>query len=89
MCYSVFPHFPDKSDAVIKLTNRLAKGGRIVVCHSSSREAINNLHKNGCSAIKDNYLPDMDTLKGFFESSGMRVAATVDDSDMFLLAAVL
>ncbi len=89
MCYSVFPHFPDKSDAVIKLANRLAKGGRIVVCHSSSRDTINNLHKNGCSAIKDNYLPDMDTLKSCFESSVMRIAQAVDDSDMFLLAAVL
>lgn len=85
MCYSMFPHFDDKKTAVQKLARYLKKAGKLVICHSQSREAINNLHRNMSEPVQNDNLPSADILKEFFESAAIEAISVVDNEDMFVI----
>lgn len=85
ICYSMFPHFPDKAVAIEKLAGKIKTGGKLMVCHSQSRDAINKLHKHVDDAVCEDNLPSMDTLKQLFEAAGLSVRQTVDDHEMFVI----
>lgn len=86
MCYSVFPHLEYKVTAAEKLGRFLKPGGKIVICHSQSRDEINNLHKSASQEVSGDYLPDASTIKGYFLSSGFNTVVEADNERMFLLA---
>ena len=46
VCYSVFPHFDDKPKALSEICRVLQPGGRIFIAHTSSRQTINDIHRN-------------------------------------------
>lgn len=85
MCYSVFPHFEYKLTAANKLGNYLKPGGKIVICHSQSRDEINHLHKNASQAVSRDYLPDAATIMGYLSQCGFNTTVTVDNDRMFVL----
>ena len=88
MCYSVFPHFPDKKAAVARLARCLKKGGKLVVCHSQSRDAINKLHMDAPEAVKSDRLPDVRTIERFFTEAGLKSAALIDNDEMFVAVGI-
>jgi ubiquinone/menaquinone biosynthesis C-methylase UbiE len=45
VCYSVFPHFEDKPKALLEINRLLRKDGKLFICHTSSRQAINDIHR--------------------------------------------
>ena len=86
ICYSMFPHFKSrKSEAVDILAKKLKIGGELIICHSQSREAINNLHKNVDEAVKEDNLPPMEVMRGYFENAGLEVVKEVDNEGMFVI----
>lgn len=85
ICYSMFPHFQDKREAVEKLAGKVKSGGCLMICHSQSRMAINRLHRRVDQAVKNDDLPSMEVLKGYFVDSGLSVKAEVDDAEMFVI----
>jgi ubiquinone/menaquinone biosynthesis C-methylase UbiE len=46
VCYSSFPHFQDKAGALQEIRRVLKKGGKLFICHTSSRDAINQIHQS-------------------------------------------
>lgn len=85
MCYSMFPHFEDKRAAVQKLARYLKKAGKLVICHSQSREAINNLHGGMSGPVRNDNLPPADVLKEYFDSAALEATSTVDNEEMFVI----
>ncbi|MCR4435095.1 MAG: class I SAM-dependent methyltransferase [Clostridiales bacterium] len=85
MCYSVFPHFGSKLEAVEKLGGFAKPGGKLVICHSQSRDEINQMHKNASETVSRDYLPDGGTLRGYFSSAGLSTVAEVDDERLFVV----
>lgn len=85
MCYSMFPHFNDKNGAVEKLAKRLKKGGKFVICHSQSREAINKLHKEVSEVVKNDRLPTVDQIKEYYNNAAMETISVVDNEDMYVV----
>lgn len=85
MCYSMFPHFDDKKAAVEKLARYLKKGGKFVICHSQSREAINNLHKEVSEVVKNDRLPPADKIKEYYDNAAIETISVVDNEDMFVV----
>ena len=87
ICYSVFPHFDEKQSAISIMSKLLKAGGKFIICHSQSREAINNLHKKASEAVAEDNLPSADIIKGFFEKANMRTVCIVDNGEMFVIIA--
>jgi demethylmenaquinone methyltransferase/2-methoxy-6-polyprenyl-1,4-benzoquinol methylase len=85
MCYSMFPHFDDKKAAVEKLARYLKKDGKFVICHSQSRETINNLHKEVSEVVKNDRLPPADKIKEYYNNAAIETISVVDNENMFVV----
>lgn len=85
MCYSVFPHFEYNRTIAERLGKYLKPGAKIVICHSQSRDQINHMHKNNSQVVSRDYLPDTDTIKGYFSSYNFETIAEADNDRMFLV----
>ncbi|WP_032121641.1 class I SAM-dependent methyltransferase [Clostridium amazonitimonense] len=86
ICYSMFPHFQyRKEEAVHKLAQKLKVGGKLTICHSQSRETINNLHKGVDDAVKEDNLPTMEIMRKYFLDAGLKVLKEVDNTEMFVI----
>jgi ubiquinone/menaquinone biosynthesis C-methylase UbiE len=44
VCYSSFPHFQNKPRALREMRRVVKDGGRLFICHTSSRDHINGIH---------------------------------------------
>lgn len=86
VCYSVFPHFRDKERAVTLLSGYLRQGGRLTVCHSQSREAINRLHRNSSPVVAGDQLPDLETVIGLFVAAGLKPISGIENEGMFVVS---
>lgn len=87
ICYSVFPHFEDKQLAVRAISKYLEKDGMFVICHSQSRESINNLHRSASEAVAEDNLPDAGIIKSYFSKAGLHTTIEIDNSELFVVAA--
>lgn len=85
MCYSMFPHFDNKKAAVEKLAKYLKKDGKFVICHSQSRESINNLHKGLSDPVQNDRLPDANQIAKCFDGALIRTTTIVDNDEMYVL----
>ncbi|GAU78871.1 class I SAM-dependent methyltransferase [Fusibacter sp. 3D3] len=89
ICYSMFPHFEDKKAAISTLAKHLKKNGKLVICHSQSRDAINHLHQEIPGPVQEDRLPSMDILKQMFESADINVSLEIDDEELFVIIGLL
>jgi demethylmenaquinone methyltransferase/2-methoxy-6-polyprenyl-1,4-benzoquinol methylase len=87
ICYSVFPHFNNKETAITVMAKYLKMGGKFIICHSQSRETINNLHKDASEAVAKDNLPSMEVIKGFFRNMGLKTITEIDNNEMFVIIA--
>lgn len=85
VCYSCFPHFPDKAGALEVLSRTLKKGGTLMVAHSCSRDRINQVHKEGGEVIEHDYLPKMPEMVRLFSDANLQVVLTRDDADYYVV----
>ena len=81
ICYSVFPHFADKSEAAALLAERLLPDGRLIIAHSQGREEINRVHKRmeGCA------LPPSGELEAMLSDAGLRPFLSIDESGLYMV----
>jgi demethylmenaquinone methyltransferase/2-methoxy-6-polyprenyl-1,4-benzoquinol methylase len=85
ICYSMFPHFPDKKKAIECLIRLLKKGGKLAVLHSSSRDEINR-HHSGCEeVVKEDKLPYADIIMDYMNHLGLREEILIDNEEMYLV----
>ncbi|KZL92072.1 class I SAM-dependent methyltransferase [Clostridium magnum] len=85
ICYSVFPHFQDKLEIIDTISKLLKSGGKLIICHSQSRDAINNMHKKASEVVAEDNLPDMETIKSYFQQVGIRTTHQIDNDEMFVI----
>jgi ubiquinone/menaquinone biosynthesis C-methylase UbiE len=85
ICYSVFPHFGDKLATIQSISRLLRNGGKFIICHSQSRDAINNLHKKASEAVSEDNLPDMETIKNYFKQAGITTIHQIDNNEVFVI----
>jgi ubiquinone/menaquinone biosynthesis C-methylase UbiE len=86
VCYSSFPHFPDKPQALREINRLLKKGGKVYICHTSSRLAINGIHQKipGFSA---DLVPEKEDMLGLFSLAGFGQVEIIDEVDSYLAKA--
>jgi ubiquinone/menaquinone biosynthesis C-methylase UbiE len=85
MCYSVFPHFQDKPGIVSRMAGLLKPEGRLVIAHSQSRDAINNLHADISDTVSRDELPDAVTIEKYIIEAGLVPILTEDNEEMFVV----
>lgn len=83
VCYSSFPHFQDKPGALAEVMRVLKTGGRLYICHTSSRQDINNVHRS-IPVVKDDILPDADEMFKLLQDAGFTDIMVEDGEENYL-----
>jgi len=83
VCYSSFPHFQDKSKALVEIKRVMKSGGRLLICHTSSRADINELHRQ-IPAVKNNILPNSAGMRVLLSAAGFTEIKVEDNCDSYL-----
>ncbi len=86
VCYSSFPHFQDKPRALTEIKRVIKSGGRLLICHSSSRDQINEIHRQ-IPVIKNDTLPDKDEMQLMLSMAGFTRIEVDDNSEGYLARA--
>ena len=82
VCYSSLPHFPDKLQALQEIKRVLKKGGQIFICHSSSREHINGIHRR-IPTVQNDLLPDAIEMTMLLTNAGFTQIKVEDKADSY------
>jgi len=86
VCYSTFPHFRDKPRALAEMNRVLKAGGRLFICHTSSRARINEVHRQ-IPAVRNDTLPGEDEMQMMLLKAGFTNIEIADDSESYLASA--
>ena len=87
ICYSCFPHFPDKLEALAEMARVLRNRGRLAICHTASRQTINELHKSIGNTVRNDTIPDEATMRKMLTASGLKSIEIRDESHRYLVIA--
>ena len=85
VCYSSFPHFHDKSRALAEMSRVVKRGGRLLICHTSSRAGINQIHRQ-IPAVENDIIPDGGEMQIILSRAGF-IEIKIDDSESYLTSA--
>ena len=86
VCYSVFPHFRDKPKALIEINRLLKKDGKIFICHTSSRQAINEIHRS-VPEVRNHLFPENEDTRRMLSEAGFEDIRISDGKEDYLVSA--
>lgn len=86
VCYSAFPHFQNKLIALTEIYRILKNNGILYICHSSSKESINNIHRSIPHVCND-IIPDLNIMKNLLDSAGFNDNSINDLTDSYFVRA--
>lgn len=81
VCHNSFPHFADKSAALLTLTQVLEPGGHLLILHDLSRDKVNAIHGGGAKAIQNDLLPPGPETAQMLVQAGFEVLDVKDADD--------
>ena len=87
VCYSVFPHFEDKPKILDEIYRVLKPDGRLFIAHTSSRQAINDIHRS-LPEVSDHVFPENEELEMMLTSAGFIDISISDGRDSYFVRAV-
>jgi len=86
VCYSSFPHFQDKPRALAEINRVTKSGGRLLICHTSSRAMINQFHRQ-IPAVENDTIPDEQEMQFLLSWAGFTNIKIEDSSQSYLAGA--
>lgn len=87
LCHNTFPHFTDQPESLREMGRVTAAGGRLVISHTMSREAVNSFHHNLGGVVGHDTLPEDDVLVNWLEEGGFRYPSIENVPDRYLAVA--
>ena len=87
VCYSSFPHFEDKLKALREIHRVLKSGGKLFICHTSSRQAINEIHCQ-IPEVYNHLIPEEDEMHQLLSAAKFTEISVWDGKDSYLVSAV-
>jgi len=85
ICYSVFPHFKGKKEVLKQLHKMLKNGGILLIAHSQSRKAINQLHKSLPAPVNNHFLPSACYIKMIAKKYFLNLKIIDNDEEIFAI----
>ena len=86
VCYSSFPHFRDKPLSLAEINRVIRSGGKLVICHTSSRTKINEIHRH-IPAVEKDTIPDKSQMRAMLLGAGFADIEIADRSTNYLVSA--
>ncbi|MDO9546397.1 MAG: class I SAM-dependent methyltransferase [Pelolinea sp.] len=86
VCYSAFPHFHDKPLALENIFEVLTNDGVVYICHSASREFINNIHRK-MPDFSDHLIPEKGEMFTMLGNAGFFDISITEDDAYYLAQA--
>jgi len=83
-CFSAFPHFPDKAQALREMARVLKRGGSLCIAHLHSAEEINRLHRQIGDAVVGDRLPCPEEMRSLLARCGLSEVQVTDGPGKFL-----
>jgi ubiquinone/menaquinone biosynthesis C-methylase UbiE len=87
VCYSTFPHFQDKPKALGEIKRVLKNGGKVIICHTSSRAHINGIHSS-LPEVRHDLLPDVSDMHLLLAAAGFGEILVEEDSESYFASGV-
>ncbi len=87
ICNSAFPHFSDKIGALKEIARVLRNSGRLVICHTMSRDMLNRLHQSIGGIVASDLLPDEPDLRELIKQAGLKITGFEDSPERYLVIA--
>ncbi len=87
LCNAVFPHFADKLRALAELRRVLREECHLVICHTASRQAINEFHHSVGGVVVHDTIPDEGEMLRLLREAGLVEAQVRDEPDRYLALA--
>ncbi|MFC2002413.1 class I SAM-dependent methyltransferase [Chloroflexota bacterium] len=86
ICYSSFPHFQDKPRSIAEISRVIKSGGKLIICHTSSRTKINEIHHH-IPAVENDTIPDKRQMQIMLSAAGFTEIKIVDSNTSYLATA--
>jgi ubiquinone/menaquinone biosynthesis C-methylase UbiE len=86
VCYSSFPHFQDKPRALAEINRVTKSGGRLLICHTSSRAVVNQFHRQ-IPAVANDIIPDEPEMQLMLSRAGFTDIKIEDGEESYLARA--
>ena len=86
VCYSTFPHFQDKLKSLSEIYRVLKRGGKLYICHTSSRRTINNIHRQ-LTVVQNDTIPGEGEMRVMLSAAGFTDTDIFDNPDNYLARA--
>jgi ubiquinone/menaquinone biosynthesis C-methylase UbiE len=87
ICNSAFPHFSDRAKGLREIGRVLRNNGRLVICHTMSRQMINQLHQSIGGVVANDLLPDKFQLRRLIKQAGLKTTHFEDGPERYLVIA--
>lgn len=88
VCYSVFPHFVDPKVTLSSLAKMLKPQGRLIICHSQSKERINRRHQELGKSLISRPLPPSSEVVRLLEEVGLKVRDSAERDEYYYVLGV-
>ncbi len=83
VCYSSFPHFQDKPKALKEIRRVLKRGGKLFMCHTSSRVSINQIHQQ-IPELSNDIIPIEREMRQLLSSAGFTGITILEGTNSYL-----
>ncbi len=87
VCYSSLPHFQDKSRALAEICRVMKNGGRLYICHTLCRAAINGLH-SAIPEVAHDIIPEEWAMHLMLSEAGFAEIEIEDNCENYLCQAL-
>jgi SAM-dependent methyltransferase len=82
MIFNTFPHFLDEESLFSRSHSCLKPGGRLFICHSLNREALNEHHRLAGMAVAEDVLISDARMRDLYTQAGF-ISIRVENTDIF------
>jgi ubiquinone/menaquinone biosynthesis C-methylase UbiE len=84
ICFSAFPHFPNKVKALFEMVRVLKSGGGLSIAHLRSMEELNQFHQHLGGPVARDLLPHPERVRSLMMESGLFEIKIINRPGKFL-----